>query len=433
MSNRFNRFGTTFRGFPATAESGLDAASSARDLSKSFSCLSGSLDEARGLPNECFTSEAFFALERDEVLAKSWTFAGRKSAIPNPGDVLPVEVAGRPVLLVREAENSEVRAFYNVCPHRGARLISQQCSHRSTIVCPYHAWTYGLDGRLKARPHFFGPDRHDAPNSGQEDRPRLFSIRTASWHDWVFVTFDEETPPFEAFLSPIHSQWAEYDLSRLSFAHELTLEFHANWKLVIENYFDFYHVFKVHPKFHLALSKSLRQPTIGDGHFLHNEFWEEDAESFIPDEADSRPLPWVPGPSSTERRKSVFGVLFPNTAINIHRMDLQFTHFKPLAPNLTRMYRMFYFVGEAATASEYRKARERTYEGWAALLQEDLSVCQRAQEGRLCEAYDGGRFAPSWDSAALYFHRLVADTVIGNAFRDNPGSKSGAINANNPM
>ena len=170
-------------------------------------------------------------------------------------------------------------------------------------------------------------------------------------------------------------------------------------------------VFKVHPTFHKRLSKSLRQPTKGDGHFLHNHFWEEDTRPFVSTDPSDPALPPVSRLNESGLRKSVFGVLFPNSAVNIHGTDVQFTHLEPLAPNHTRMHRYFYFIGKAATTADYLRARQRTYEAWTALLQEDVGVCERAQEGRRCNAYDGGRFAPSWDSAAHYFHRLVADVI----------------------
>ena len=380
------------------------------DILAKFSCLDAPIDKARGLPNSAFTSEVFFEFEQERLFARSWIYAARQSAIPNSGDVIPVNVAGQPIFIVRQADGT-VRAFYNVCLHRGARLVSNPCRGRKTIVCPYHSWAYELDGTLCARPHYFGPGHHDNMKAASRDEPRLFPVRSAIWHDWIFVNLDGNSPQFESFLAPVNKQWGDFNLSEIKFAHHLQIDFRANWKLVIENYFDFYHVFKVHPTFHKKLSKSLRQPTKGDGHFLHNQFWEEDTHPFVSTDPSDPALPPVSRSNESGLRKSVFGVLFPNSAVNIHGTDLQFTHLEPLAPNHTRMHRYFYFIGNAATSADYLRARQRTYEAWTALLQEDVGVCERAQEGRRCNAYDGGRFAPSWDSAAHYFHKLVADVI----------------------
>ena len=139
---------------------------------------------ARGLPNEAFTSQAFLDLENRYVFSRSWVFAGPASDVADRGDVKPVDVAGRPLFMVR-GRDDEIRVFQNVCPHRGTRLVTEEMRRTSVLTCPYHAWSYGLDGALVARPHYHGPDKHDRGNNGGNDRVCLFEVRSATWHDWV--------------------------------------------------------------------------------------------------------------------------------------------------------------------------------------------------------------------------------------------------------
>jgi choline monooxygenase len=148
--------------------------------------LAAPVDAARGLPNEAFTSQEFFRLEQRRLFARTWVFAGRAGDMSAAGDVCPVEVAGRPLVLVRDRDG-EVRAFHNVCPHRGARLVCEPEHGRAVLTCPYHAWTYGLDGGLRSRPHYHGPDRHDPAG---DDRVSLFRAPCVVWHDWIFVNPD---------------------------------------------------------------------------------------------------------------------------------------------------------------------------------------------------------------------------------------------------
>ena len=121
----------------------------------------------RGLPNDAFTTETFLNLEYQTLFKRSWVFAGRAGAVANCGDVEPVDVAGSSLFMVRGADQ-EIRVFHNVCPHRGARLVIESLQETLTLTCPYHAWSYELDGNLKGRPHFHGPDQHDRGNSSDE-------------------------------------------------------------------------------------------------------------------------------------------------------------------------------------------------------------------------------------------------------------------------
>ena len=205
--------------------------------------------EVRGLPNEAFTTDAFLSLEYRTLFKRSWVFAGRASAIANPGDVEPVEIAGSSLFMVRDTDQ-KIRVFHNVCPHRGARLVIESMQGAPSLTCPYHAWSYELDGDLKGRPHFHGPNQHDRGNAEGEnamDRVCLFEVRSSLWHDWVFVNLDGVAQPFDDYLAPIHSHLDGWDLSQFRFARHDRFEFRCNWKLAAENFSDYYHNFKVHP------------------------------------------------------------------------------------------------------------------------------------------------------------------------------------------
>ena len=172
----------------------------------------------RGLPNAAFTTHAFLSLEHETLFKRSWVFAGRAGEVPKRGDVKPIQVVGRALFLVRGADE-RVRVFHNVCPHRGARLVIEPLKETSTLTCPYHAWSYELDGSLKGRPHFHGPDRHDrgsngAGDSSREDRVCLFEVRNAVWHDWVFVNLDGAAQSFDDYMTPIRGHFEEWDLSQ---------------------------------------------------------------------------------------------------------------------------------------------------------------------------------------------------------------------------
>ena len=201
---------------------------------------------ARGLPAAAYTSEAVFQLENERIFADSWVFAGLAHELARPGDVVPVTVAGRPVLLVRDAEQ-QVRAFHNVCRHRCLKLVDEPCNVGPAIQCPYHSWTYRLDGALHIAPYFGGRDPRAVPAGFDRAEHGLVPVRLATWHDWVFVNLSGTAPPIEDFVAPLQRHLGGLDLSRMKHVVTIDLgEIAANWKLLMENFIEPYHVPFVH-------------------------------------------------------------------------------------------------------------------------------------------------------------------------------------------
>ena len=370
------------------------------------------IESARGLPNRAFTSEAFTATERRQLFPRTWMFVAPASDVPEPGDIRPIDAAGAPLLLVRR-EDGEIRVFHNVCPHRGARLVSDAESGKSALTCPYHAWSFALDGRLRGRPHFHGPGKHDREQGGGRDSPGLFEARSAVWHDWVFVNLDGKAPELAQYLAPVMSRYASYDLSRFRRAHYQPFEFACNWKLAFENYCDMYHVFKVHPGLSKSQDAASRRPMTIDGLHLFNGYTFAEHRRGLLDDADGPVLPALPALPDDLRSRMVFCGLFPNAGMSMYPNNLQFVLFEPVGVERTVMHMWFYFVGEAASAETFRSARDKVCNGWVALNAEDENVCRRLQEGRGNDAYDGGRLAPYWDAGTLHFHRQIADAIRG--------------------
>jgi len=365
--------------------------------------------QARGLPNAAFTSTEFFELERDTVFRRGWTFAGVASDVPNAGDVKPVDVAGRALFMVRD-NDGEVRVFNNVCPHRGARLVTEACSQARTLVCPYHAWAFKLDGSLMGRPHYHGPEQHDrTPDSDAS----LFGVRTAIWHDWVFVNLDGKAQDFEKYMEPAFSRFQSWNLHDFECAHYQPFEFHCNWKLAIENFCDNYHVFKVHPDLHHMQTVEDRFPMEPDGAHMFNHFIIGGEGRGLAVDPDGPVLPDLTGLPEELKKNSPFCQFFPNATMAMFPSNLEFFIFEPLSVNETIMHVWFYFPSSAAKTETHAGAREKVVQEWAQLNEEDSGICYRLQEGRSCDDYDGGRFSPYWDVGTLHFHTQIAHAIRG--------------------
>ncbi|MBN36542.1 MAG: hypothetical protein CMM46_17540 [Rhodospirillaceae bacterium] len=365
------------------------------------------IEEARGLPNDAFTSQAYFDLERKTLFARTWVFAGLASDMPDPGDVRPVDVAGRPIILTH-GRAEEINAFHNVCPHRGARLVVENLDGSAMMTCPYHAWTYAMDGKLKARPHFHKPDCHD--NRG-DDNVSLFPVRCEVWHDWIFINLDGKAEPFDEHIAPVAAWFDGYPLEPMRCAEHRVYTFECNWKLAVENYCDFYHVFMVHPALHRTMTKEARKSMITMGRHLMNEYWFEATGRGGEGDKSGYGMQTIPGLKPENTNRSCYSAVFPNVAINVYPTAVQFVLFEPVAADRTRMHMWFYFVDGDHDNPDLADLRNNLCDEWDALNLEDEGICRRLQEGRLCDAYDGGRLAPYWDKGTIHFHKQLVEVM----------------------
>ena len=128
---------------------------------KKLDVVNNSIEKAHGLPNECYTSKDYTLIERKKLFEDKWIVAGVASSIPEIGDVKPIDILGMPILILRNKQN-EIKVFHNVCSHRGVKLVSKSGKINSLIRCPYHSWSYSLDGELMATPHIGGMNKHSA-------------------------------------------------------------------------------------------------------------------------------------------------------------------------------------------------------------------------------------------------------------------------------
>ena len=197
------------------------------------------LDQATHLPSDIYTSEEIFELEKDKIFKKDWLAVARVEEIEKPGDYMTFDIVGEPIIVARNADG-EINAFYNVCVHRGTELASG-AGNIKTFSCPYHAWTYDLDGRLVGAAYM-----DDVKNFDLDDC-RLQPVRSAIWQGWVFVNFDNDAEPLEDFIAEFAGEFGAYqqDKFRLNKRYQRTLD--CNWKLIHENFVDIYHFLTLHP------------------------------------------------------------------------------------------------------------------------------------------------------------------------------------------
>ena len=201
------------------------------------------------LPRDAYLSADHFAREAERIFHREWFFVGRQESIPSAGDYLHVEVAGESVLIVR-SRSGGLSAFYNVCRHRGSRLVMEDpgaSGHfKGSIRCPYHAWTYGLEGQLRNAPFLTESD------GLRREQLSLYPVAVDTWAGFVFVnlTPSELTPErsLAAQLGGTIERTRNYPLAELRVGRRITYDVNANWKTIVENYNECYHCGSVHPE-----------------------------------------------------------------------------------------------------------------------------------------------------------------------------------------
>ena len=361
--------------------------------------------EAKGLPNEIYLSEDLAGFERDRLLARTWTCIGVGAQVPNPGDVRPVKLLGLPLLLLRDLAG-EIRVFHNVCSHRGAELVSGSCNVKRRLCCPYHSWTYDLQGNLCATPSIGGPGKN-ACDGFDKAKHGLRPVRTAVWFDTVFVNLSGDAPEFADHVAPLAERWKEFDSSLLRHGgsdSSLYFEVGCNWKLAVENYCEAYHLPWVHPGLNSYSRLEDHYDIEHDGRFsgqgtlVYSPRLTEDGSE----------LPRFPGLSDHWTKGAEYVALYPNVLFGIHADHFYAVYLEPVSANLTREYFEIYYVGDEALGDDYAELRQANSRGWRAIFNEDQDIVERMQRGRASPAFEGGVFSPAMDGPTHCFHKWAA-------------------------
>ena len=346
-----------------------------------------------GLPAKSYVDEDFWKKECETVLSNCWLFVGFAHELKNPGDVNPLFIANKPILLVRNDKN-EITAFHNVCSHRCLKLVDKKKNVGKIIRCPYHAWSYDLEGKLKAAPHIGGTNQHKPQGFNFSDHG-LKPVKIHIWHDWIFINLNGKAKKFEQYAKSLIQKFEDIDFTKLRYA--ATLDFgkiNTNWKFLIENFIEPYHVQFVHKT---TTNQPLKDHyTIVDGMCYGSgvDVNEEDTNNDSALSVTSKYLSLFPN--------FIIGTYFPNQIgvyLNI-----------PISPGITSQKRIIYTTdGKDMSEKEIKTARNI----WWSVHKEDHEMCERLQEGRYSPAAnEGGLLSPVWEKGVRAFQKLIVDATI---------------------
>jgi Rieske 2Fe-2S family protein len=369
------------------------------------------------LPAEAYADASVFRWEMDHFFDGSWVCVGRSEDLRNAGDRRAVRLGHERILLVRD-ESGRLRAFYNVCRHRGHELmaVGETASGRF-VRCPYHAWAYGLDGELRGMPGFGksgGFDKADYP---------LVPVRIAEWQGWVFANASGEAVPFEEHVGNLGDMIGNHGARELVSATRQDYEVAANWKILVENYHECYHCPSIHPE----LCK-VSPPKSGEDHEArgawvggsmgledHAETMSLTGESFAPN---------LPQLAAGQEREVYYYQIFPNLLISPHP-DYVMTHrLTPVAPDHTHVECEWLFSREATGTEGFDPSYATEF--WHITNGQDWRACEAVQRGVSSHGYLQGPLSPE-ESTVGKFVAMVARGYLEGRVEQAPGRTSETV------
>jgi Rieske 2Fe-2S family protein len=342
------------------------------------------VDQARMLPPRVFHDPAVFEYEQDAWFSRTWLCAGRDEDAAQPGDYFLARIAGEAVVVVRGTDGA-LRAFHNVCRHRGSVLLEAQQGHLVRFQCPYHAWTYGLDGELHHAGHTDGLVDFAPEQNG------LVPVRLATWQGFVFLSREPEPPSLDRLLDDLWAQIDRYPIASLRRAHRIEYQVRANWKVIGENYSECYHCPGVHPQLNRLTpydrGRNLESTGPWAGGWMHLA---EGADTMSTD-GRRRDRPALRGLDADDLRRIYYFLLWPNLLLSLHP-DYVMTHqVWPVDAESSRVVCEWLFDPDTMAAPGFDPSD--AIEFWDLTNRQDWRVCELQQAGTRSAAYSPGRYS----------------------------------------
>jgi phenylpropionate dioxygenase-like ring-hydroxylating dioxygenase large terminal subunit len=385
---------------------------------------------AKTLPQQYLISPQIFAEEQQKIFSREWVLVGHQSQIAQAGDYFTAEVAGESLIIVRDKRGA-IRGFYNVCRHRGSRLIENRNGRSQGIQCPYHAWTYAPDGRLIGAPHM-----DDVPGFDKADYS-LHAVNLALWEGFIFVNLadastsrsNRDCMSLEEWFAPLAGKFSRWNLPALRSARRIDYDVRANWKLIFQNYSECYHCLGVHPELSKISPHDSSENDLAEGPFLGGFMRIAKGRSLTMsgnacamgiadfsrahDRAPARnrnPSQEIENGYDHEhehdgKNRVFYYSIFPNMLLSLHPDYVMVHQLEPRSPERTLIFCNWFFHPEAFDGENFKP--EDAIEFWDMVNKQDWHVCELSQQGISSRAYVPGPYSAresipaAWDREYL--------------------------------
>ena len=366
-------------------------------------------NNARSLPQKYFVSPEIFAKEQENIFSRNWLLVGHQSQIPDAGDYVVQQVIGESLIVIRD-KSGEIRGFFNVCRHRGARLKEDACGHASAIQCPYHAWTYGLDGRLIGAPHM------DEVPGFDKTEYSLHAINLGLWEGFIFVNLaaagpltsilslrerrkNEQTAAsvsgyksLAEWFASLDGKFLHWNMSILRPAKRIEYDVRANWKLMFENYSECYHCPGVHPMLSKVSPYDSAENDLAEGPFLGGFMKINPGKSLsMSGNACALPIEHDQEHDKESTQRVFYYSIFPNMFLSMHPEYVMVHQLWPQSPDRTLIVCDWFFHPDAFSRKDFKP--EDAIEFWDMTNKQDWHVCELSQQGIGSRAYQPGPYS----------------------------------------
>lgn len=355
------------------------------------------IDGARTLPRRYYVTPEILAEEFEQIFSRRWLCVGREDRLAQPGDYFLQPVGPESIIVLRDRAGA-LRAYYNVCRHRGTRLCEQPSGRLSeTIQCPYHAWTYSLDGRLLG-----APSSNEIEGFNKADYP-LRRVGIESWEGFLFINLADQPEPFSQAYERLLGRFSRFNLPNLAVSRTIEYDVRANWKLLFQNYSECYHCGPVHP----PLAR-ITPPTSGENDLIEGPFtggfmvMNEGHQSLT---MSGRSCGLMVGDLPEEDLNRVYYyAIFPNMLLSLHPDYVMFHTLWPEAPDRTRIFCSWLFHPDTLNNPDCNP--DDGIEFWDMTNRQDWHICEQSQLGVQSRAYQPGPYSRR-EALSVQFDREV--------------------------
>lgn len=348
------------------------------------------------LPARYYLDPEIFRQELEKFFCGMWVCAGREEQLADPGGYFLCEVAGESIIVTRDSGGA-LRAFYNVCRHRGTRMCREvQGKFAARIQCPYHGWTYGLDGSLLGAPHM------EEATFRRENYP-LHAVHVEVWEGTVFLNLSRDAKPLAEQLADLPEKFAPWRLQELRLYKRHEYEVKANWKLIVLNYNECLHCPTLHP-----LLTRLTDTTSGDNDTPQPSYiggsmlFRGDAQTMSMD--GQRRRGYLPGLNGEQRQQVLYYSVYPNLLLSLHPDYVMAHRLWPLAPERTKVICEWYF--HPAEMAKPQFVADDALEFWDKTNREDWLISELSQQGISSRSYTPGPYSPR-EGLPMAFDRMI--------------------------
>lgn len=353
--------------------------------------------EASTLPPHCYTSEAFYRREIERVFLSHWQFVGRTEQLSREGDYFCYDGPGGSVILIRDSEG-RIHARANSCRHRGARLLDGE-GRCKRIVCPYHSWSYALDGALLG-----APGMQEVPGFDKAEFP-LLEVAVDTWDGFIFIHYGVDPQPLAEYLGNLAQSFAAHRCADMRLVGRLEFEIAANWKLLAENALEAYHTGSVHRD---TLGQQASSPVETQGNWTGLLVEDEASVATMP--GDDKPFAHIEGLGETGQAGACFTLVYPSTQFVFAQDCAWWLAFEPQAVDRTRLTIGACFPQETIARRDFDDKVRAYFKRWRLATAEDNAICEAQQRGQSFERRPG-RYAPD-EFAVHAFDNWVLDRVL---------------------